>query len=77
MVTIGKFVWVGCPHCSFIFNCSPEFFDHSKVWHPRPEIDKDIYLQCPKCKGTFKPHETTIEPGTMPKKIPDSLPELP
>ena len=77
MAEIGKFIWVVCPQREFSFPCAGEYVYAHKVTHPRPEIDRGMFLRCPKCKHAFKLSESKLELGVPPKKIPVSLEELP
>jgi uncharacterized C2H2 Zn-finger protein len=77
MADIGKFVWVGCPRCEFAFPCAGEYVFPHKVTHPRPDIDRDMFLRCPRCKQAFRLEESKLEIGGVPPRIPVSLADLP
>ncbi len=65
----GKAIWVVCPNCEFAFYCGPEYLDPSRGYNPIPEADIDQYLRCPKCKKTFKVHESKTPIGTVPPRL--------
>ncbi len=76
MPEIGKFIYVVCLQCEFLFACAGEYVYPHMVTHPRSELDSEMLLRCSKCKHPFKLEESKLKAGMLPQKIPVSLKDL-